>query len=309
MAKQLRAVKADSKPAARPVHPAGSRDELIQKLSTAADAHGAMLPDGAIVFQLDVTAELAKALLHHTNTNNIRAVHHAWVRQYAQDMKSGHWGPNYDPIILTPEWVLNNGQHRLRAIELSGVTLALLFVIAARPEARRGMDCGAKRNITATHDVDQRHAAVGRMMLLLGSPHSARHTTRSDLAEFVGTVRDTISDYAALFAKRPILSEAHIVAAFCFAAVGRPDYASTLFLIAEDIAAGGQEFPSSKAIATHVLQRKQAQVRLGAENDRIIEANRILRVLQVEMCGGTVGSLAGDGWRGAAAWWKDVGAK
>lgn len=67
---------------------------------------------------MDVTPAMAEMWLQH-NFNN-RPVSLDTVRAYAREMKRGKWLPNHQGIAFNDRDELNDGQHRLMAIVLSG---------------------------------------------------------------------------------------------------------------------------------------------------------------------------------------------
>jgi hypothetical protein len=69
-----------------------------------------------------ITPELASSLLE-TNSNN-RNLSKGTVEAYANDMLAGNWDESVgDAISIDTDGVLRNGQHRLSAIVLSGVSI------------------------------------------------------------------------------------------------------------------------------------------------------------------------------------------
>ena len=72
-----------------------------------------------------ITPKLAEEYLTR-NTNNYRKINHAYVKNYAEDMKEGKWEETAEPISFSPSGVLLNGQHRLAAIIKSGVSVNMV---------------------------------------------------------------------------------------------------------------------------------------------------------------------------------------
>lgn len=68
-----------------------------------------------------VTPEIASGLLTR-NTNN-RILNKNAVKKYAADMMRGDWKYNHFPILIGRDGELLDGQHRLHAVVLSGVSI------------------------------------------------------------------------------------------------------------------------------------------------------------------------------------------
>ena len=62
------------------------------------------------------------------NTKNYRKLSRPVVNRYADDMKAGRWELNGEAIVFDENGFLKNGQHRLAAIVLSGVTVEMTVI-------------------------------------------------------------------------------------------------------------------------------------------------------------------------------------
>lgn len=102
---------------------------------------------------VDVTPDKASGWLHF-NTNN-RILSKATVNAWAEEMRSGKWRFNGEPIQFDREGRLINGQHRLHAIVASGATIRCLVVYGLEPSAQMTIDIGRTR-------------AAGQQLSLLG---------------------------------------------------------------------------------------------------------------------------------------------
>lgn len=71
------------------------------------------------------------------------------IARYARAMKEGRWALTGEPIILSSDGVLLNGQHRLFACVRSGCAFETLVVFGIDRETFKFMDRGMKR--TASH--------------------------------------------------------------------------------------------------------------------------------------------------------------
>lgn len=83
-----------------------------------------------------------------SNTKN-RKLSPRIVEKYARDMAHGNWINNGDVVRISVDGVLLDGQHRLSAIVMSGVTIPVNFVEGLDPDAFTRIDTGHKRTIGA----------------------------------------------------------------------------------------------------------------------------------------------------------------
>jgi hypothetical protein len=94
---------------------------------------------------VDVTPALAEKWIGQ-NTHN-RKVRENAILGYARDMEAGNWAENGESIKFAADGTLLDGQHRLHAIALSGVTIRLLVVTGLKNAAQETMDDGRKRTV------------------------------------------------------------------------------------------------------------------------------------------------------------------
>lgn len=74
---------------------------------------------------IDITPEIAEAMLKRNVQN--RNPKKKKIRGYAREMKRELWKENGVPIIFDDEGVLKDGQHRLKAIMESKITVSQLI--------------------------------------------------------------------------------------------------------------------------------------------------------------------------------------
>lgn len=107
-------------------------------------AHIKMLSDlGRGTMELEVTPALAKLILRH-NPNNRYVVPGNLASLY-RSLSEGGWQVNGETVIIANNGVLNDGQHRLYACILSGVTITTMIAYGVAPETRKTVDIGVKR--------------------------------------------------------------------------------------------------------------------------------------------------------------------
>lgn len=90
-----------------------------------------------------VTKAVAEAILS-LNTGN-RNVTEGWVDELARRMQAGEWMNTGEPIILSRDGVLNDGQHRLLAVIQSGQSVKMDIRFGVDREAFRVTNTGKSR--------------------------------------------------------------------------------------------------------------------------------------------------------------------
>lgn len=95
------------------------------------------------VEQVTVTPQIAEHWLGFNVAN--RTVTKAKLAQFKDDMARGEWRPQGDTIRFSHGKLLD-GQHRLVALLLAGVTLPMLVVHGLAPETQANMDTGRGRS-------------------------------------------------------------------------------------------------------------------------------------------------------------------
>lgn len=92
----------------------------------------------------DITPQIAAVLLERNPAN--RNMQPRKVQDYAHDMKNGAWKFNGEPIIISQDGLLNDGQHRCAAIIESGKTIKSVLVFGVERDTRDTLDQGATRS-------------------------------------------------------------------------------------------------------------------------------------------------------------------
>jgi hypothetical protein len=116
-----------------------------------------------------VTPHLAESYLN-LNLRN-RPLSASRVRLYVEVMRRGEWMFNGDPIRFDDSGVLIDGQHRLKAVAVSGVTQSFLVLRGLPNEVFKTIDIGAARSsgdLLSLSDIRNSNvaAAMARMFLL-----------------------------------------------------------------------------------------------------------------------------------------------
>ncbi len=86
-----------------------------------------------------VTPETAQELKEHLSMEHNRRVKSRTLGKYIADMISGNWHNNYDPIRVSEEGYLLDGQHRLNAVIESNTTQEMFFIFGIPDEVADGV--------------------------------------------------------------------------------------------------------------------------------------------------------------------------
>lgn len=116
---------------------------------------------------VDLTPEMASDLLAKNPKNRPVVAHRVDV--LAADILSGNWVFNGEPIIVSKDGLLNDGQHRCAAVVQAGKPILTMLVTGVSRESRLTTDMGSARtagNFLGMNDV--RHGNVcARVAFLL----------------------------------------------------------------------------------------------------------------------------------------------
>jgi hypothetical protein len=91
-----------------------------------------------------LTPSLAQYLADMNPDN--RNVSNGRVDAYAKDIAAGRWEMNGEPVILSREGLLNDGQHRCLAVIKSGIPIDTMMVFGVDRESRKTTDVGAAKS-------------------------------------------------------------------------------------------------------------------------------------------------------------------
>jgi hypothetical protein len=95
--------------------------------------------------QVEMTPELAQMLLDTSTDIQQRSVRKARVELFARDMREGNWQLTHQPIAIDADGRLIDGQHRCRAVVLSGVTVTMMIAHEADATTFGVIDTGSAR--------------------------------------------------------------------------------------------------------------------------------------------------------------------
>lgn len=150
---------------------------------------------------VDLTPAAAREILNR-NTRN-RSLRPDYVRKLAGAMERGEWTVNGEPIQISGDGILLNGQHRLNAVVESGVTVPMLIVRGLPLTTQMTMDSGTRRNLS---DVLALHGESDTTNLgaMLGMLHRYRNGDRLDNS---GRTAPTPTEALALLEREPKIKE------------------------------------------------------------------------------------------------------
>ena len=150
------------------------------------------------ILEITITPQIAEKMLSVKDENfRNRPLNKNIVEMYAEDMKNGKWMANNGETIklLEKTEAVGDGQHRLRAIIESGVTLKLPVAYNVPPAAIKTVDIGMKRPLShaltiVSPNVDKaiapivtEHWAYSHNKLAVGASSTSHKRKRSDELE------------------------------------------------------------------------------------------------------------------------------
>jgi hypothetical protein len=76
--------------------------------------------------------------LERSKGRNYRTLNERWAKMIAEDITRGRFTFNHKPIEFDEHGILHDGQHRLRAVVLSGIPCRFVVVYGSQPVASEG---------------------------------------------------------------------------------------------------------------------------------------------------------------------------
>src|SRR5882672_6693580 len=93
-----------------------------------------------------ITPDVAQTMLNENRGN--RPLSDSWIYDLATRMERGEWEMNGESIIFDNTGSLRDGQHRLSAVVLSGMTVEMMVVRNVEPTAFSTMGFARKRSVS-----------------------------------------------------------------------------------------------------------------------------------------------------------------
>lgn len=138
-----------------------------------------------------LTPEIATELLSRNPAN--RSVVASRVATYAEDIENGRWAFNGQPLIVSSDGLLTDGQHRCEAVILAGKPIETAISFGVSYESRKTTDQCRPKNAGDFAAMDgtpnaQGVAAIARMVLSLertGNINSNRGISNAAVLEYI----------------------------------------------------------------------------------------------------------------------------
>ena len=96
---------------------------------------------------VEVTPALARELLTRNPGNRNGGPRDTIWMPYTRDMEAGLWELNGEPIIVSDDGLLNDGQNRMQAVIACDRPIAMAMVFGVKRSSRMTVDRGAKRTV------------------------------------------------------------------------------------------------------------------------------------------------------------------
>lgn len=188
---------------------------------------------GIFTEMVHLTPSLANELLKNNESN--RHVSSLIVGQYATDMRAGNWSLNGEPIIISRDGKLNDGQHRCLAVIDANATIDVLMVFGVSRDSRTTVNQGKKRTVGDYAAMNGRPNAIlattiARMALAYERSdgqnlHQVKYLTSAEILarEMEDTLIAEAATYAGSHAKRCKKYVGASAVGFCFYILSRVD--------------------------------------------------------------------------------------
>ena len=183
-----------------------------------------------------LTPELANEYLCKNPSN--RKLSKAAVRRWADAMRAGHWQVNGESIKFNTADELVDGQHRLKAVVVSGVTIDSIVIRGLEKTAFETLDAGKGRSGgDCLYILDYKNpnalAATARMLIKYETPYwgktAVRHMAKPSNNDLLAAVErhPGLSHFGNKYMLRPQFTSLipHSVGMFCYYLATRVDEA------------------------------------------------------------------------------------
>lgn len=133
-----------------------------------------------------ITPEIASKILDNNKGN--RKPNGAVVKRYAQMMLNGDWETTHQGIAIGSDGRLLDGQHRLMAVAVSGVTVKILVSRGVPTHQYYIFDAGYKREDWQNLKIDKKQCEVAKMLLSIADTTTTRAFTPSEILATSGLI-------------------------------------------------------------------------------------------------------------------------
>jgi hypothetical protein len=182
-----------------------------------------------------LTPQLATEILKYNDHN--RHIRQTKVAQYSADMSSGRWMFNGEPIIISKDGKVNDGQHRAHAVIDANTPIKTLMIFGLDRDTRTTVDQGSARgagDYAAMEGIQNAMTAstIARLVMAYErssgqSLHAAKEVTNAEIMQRLhddqkiaeaATYGTSVGRHANKFAAGTVIG-------FCFCILSRIDYA------------------------------------------------------------------------------------
>lgn len=203
-----------------------------------------------------LTPGLAGELLK-LNPDN-RNIRKAKLEQFVHDMQRGTWTFNGEPLIISQDGLINDGQHRLRAAVEANTTLPMLFVFGVEREARLTVDQGSARtagDFLGMEGVENAvvAAAIARLVMAIERENYTRLFREHDLTN-IEVRRRVVGDPKMGHAAEYAMSVYRYTRSFCAPSI----IGAAFYLLSEVHPADAKEFMDQVAVGEELLRDSPA---------------------------------------------------
>ena len=180
-----------------------------------------------------ITPKIAGEYLQKVDPTHQRKLLVSRAEAFAREMKAGHWFTNHQGIGFDEHGRLIDGQHRLKAIELSGISIEMLVTRGITSEMVNGIrlfaidtiDVGYKRGtgeqLTLRHGIENgNRVAAATRAILFWATLEPKNTT--PVALEILSVYPNIKKLAPLISRSNALNSA-LIACFAIATKSFPE--------------------------------------------------------------------------------------
>ncbi len=205
-----------------------------------------------------------------SSRGNMRKMNNRWVDYYARLIKAGQWMITHQGIAFNVKGKLEDGQHRLTAIDIAGGRV-FMPVSWNLPEAQGvAIDCGLARPLSMRTALNRRTMSFGSFLLRI--KYGSQYKVAPDELERIGSYFHVY--LKALFAhcnsETPIYSSACFVSAAIMAVVNGEDQKYVFDLYRDLISRKGEARQRDSAIihaAYTFVRQNDIQPRNGTQMD------------------------------------------
>lgn len=178
--------------------------EMIESVLTTTDRYGKIKQQTVVA---DIDSDTADWMYGFNKVN--RNIRQAVVETYARDMTEGRWNFTSDTIKFDEDGNLIDGQHRLRAIMLSGSTVRIAVAAGLDREVQLVIDGGSKRTaadalnfagVVADNKYANRIASAARQAWNIEKNGTVSRTTPPSTAELIEWIEKNQAIQDAVFA-------------------------------------------------------------------------------------------------------------